>query len=147
MQYSTLRQVTPPVEGFYVYVRHIDKDDDRDYIRYPVNGADERSHRIDTLEPEETYDIKMKSFNDEGESNRSKVLRCTTLSKLQAIYFFFLNAHVYFFKSKTNKTMSYEEVEIFGLSCYNMQKIQLKYGHWPFLALRMFWKSNSSIII
>ena len=88
MQYSTLRQVTPPVEGFYVYVRHIDKDDDRDYIRYPVNGADERSHRIDTLEPEETYDIKMKSFNDEGESNRSKVLRCTTLSKLQAIYCF-----------------------------------------------------------
>ena len=120
MQYSTLRQVTPPVEGFYVYVRHIDKDDDRDYIRYPVNGADERSHRIDTLEPEETYDIKMKSFNDEGESNRSKVLRCTTLSKLQAIYFFC--------QSKTKKTMSYEEVEIFGLSCYNMQKF---HKIWP----------------
>ncbi|XP_071495667.1 cell adhesion molecule-related/down-regulated by oncogenes-like [Diadema antillarum] len=70
-----------PIEGFYIYIRHTDSDDDRDYVRKPVIGEDVRSYLIAKLEPEEMYDIKVESFNSAGESTRSNVFIRSTLPR------------------------------------------------------------------
>ncbi|XP_054760264.2 cell adhesion molecule-related/down-regulated by oncogenes-like [Lytechinus pictus] len=69
------------IEGFYVYIRNFDSDDDRDYVRTPIIGAHVRSYLIEKLEPEESYDIKVESFNSAGESKGSNVIIRSTLAR------------------------------------------------------------------
>ncbi|XP_030833960.1 cell adhesion molecule-related/down-regulated by oncogenes [Strongylocentrotus purpuratus] len=68
-------------EGFYVYIRNFDSDDDRDYVRTPIIGDYVRSYLIEKLEPEESYDIKVESFNSAGESKGSNVIIRSTLAR------------------------------------------------------------------
>ncbi|KAJ8256641.1 hypothetical protein COCON_G00187930 [Conger conger] len=66
-----------PIQGFYIYYRPTDSDNDSDYKRDVVEGS-KHWHLIGQLQPETSYDIKMQCFNDGGESEYSNVMICET---------------------------------------------------------------------
>ncbi|KAK6296321.1 hypothetical protein J4Q44_G00340340 [Coregonus suidteri] len=69
-----------PIQGFYVYYRPTDSDNDSDYKRDVVEGL-KQWHLIGQLQPETSYDIKMQCFNDGGESEYSNVMICETKAR------------------------------------------------------------------
>ncbi|XP_043936763.1 cell adhesion molecule-related/down-regulated by oncogenes isoform X2 [Protopterus annectens] len=69
-----------PIQGFYIYYRPTDSDNDSDYKRDVVEG-NKQKHLINQLQPETSYDIKMQCFNEGGESDYSNVMICETKAK------------------------------------------------------------------
>ncbi|XP_065138845.1 cell adhesion molecule-related/down-regulated by oncogenes [Paramisgurnus dabryanus] len=69
-----------PIQGFYIYYRPTDSDNDSDYKRDVVEGF-KFWHMIGQLQPETSYDIKMQCFNDGGESEYSNVMICETKAR------------------------------------------------------------------
>ncbi|XP_056139433.1 cell adhesion molecule-related/down-regulated by oncogenes [Lampris incognitus] len=69
-----------PIQGFYIYYRPTDSDNDSDYKRDVVEGV-KYWHMISHLQPETSYDIKMQCFNDGGESEYSNVMICETKAR------------------------------------------------------------------
>ncbi|XP_058884388.1 brother of CDO [Acipenser ruthenus] len=69
-----------PIHGFYIYYRPTDSDNDGDYKKDVVEG-DRHWHSIVHLMPETSYDIKMKCFNEGGESKYSNVMICETKAR------------------------------------------------------------------
>ncbi|XP_066115742.1 cell adhesion molecule-related/down-regulated by oncogenes isoform X1 [Saccopteryx bilineata] len=69
-----------PIQGFYIYYRPTDSDNDSDYKRDIVEGS-KQWHMIGHLQPETSYDIKMQCFNEGGESDFSNVMICETKVK------------------------------------------------------------------
>ncbi|XP_064424723.1 cell adhesion molecule-related/down-regulated by oncogenes isoform X1 [Latimeria chalumnae] len=69
-----------PIQGFYIYYRPTDSDNDSDYKRDVVEGS-KQQHFISHLQPETSYDIKMQCFNEGGESEYSNVMICETKVK------------------------------------------------------------------
>ncbi|KAG8522313.1 Cell adhesion molecule-related/down-regulated by oncogenes protein, partial [Galemys pyrenaicus] len=69
-----------PIQGFYIYYRPTDSDNDSDYKRDIVEGS-KQWHMIGHLQPETSYDIKMQCFNEGGESEYSNVMICETKVK------------------------------------------------------------------
>ncbi|KAM4628100.1 cell adhesion molecule-related/down-regulated by oncogenes isoform 2-T2 [Polymixia lowei] len=69
-----------PIQGFYIYYRPTDSDNDSDYKRDVVEGV-KHWHMIGHLQPETSYDIKMQCFNDGGESEYSNVMICETKAR------------------------------------------------------------------
>ncbi|KAM4703952.1 cell adhesion molecule-related/down-regulated by oncogenes isoform 2-T4 [Rhinophrynus dorsalis] len=69
-----------PIQGFYIYYRPTDSDNDSDYKRDVVEGTKHR-HLISHLQPETSYDIKMQCFNERGASDYSNVMMCETKAK------------------------------------------------------------------
>ncbi|KAJ8368663.1 hypothetical protein SKAU_G00086910 [Synaphobranchus kaupii] len=69
-----------PIQGFYIYYRPTDSDNDSDYKRDVVEG-NKQWHLIAQLQPETSYDIKMQCFNDGGESEYSNVMICETKAR------------------------------------------------------------------
>ncbi|KAM9220764.1 cell adhesion molecule-related/down-regulated by oncogenes isoform 4-T4 [Dugong dugon] len=69
-----------PIQGFYIYYRPTDSDNDSDYKRDVVEGS-KQWHMIGHLQPETSYDIKMQCFNEGGESEFSNVMICETRVK------------------------------------------------------------------
>ncbi|KAI7802416.1 cell adhesion molecule-related/down-regulated by oncogenes [Triplophysa rosa] len=69
-----------PIQGFYIYYRPTDSDNDSDYKRDVVEGF-RFWHMIGHLQPETSYDIKMQCFNDGGESEYSNVMICETRAR------------------------------------------------------------------
>uniref|UniRef100_A0A8C0SXC0 Cell adhesion molecule-related/down-regulated by oncogenes n=1 Tax=Canis lupus familiaris TaxID=9615 RepID=A0A8C0SXC0_CANLF len=69
-----------PIQGFYIYYRPTDSDNDSDYKRDVVEGS-KQWHMIGHLQPETSYDIKMQCFNEGGESEFSNVMICETKVK------------------------------------------------------------------
>uniref|UniRef100_A0A8C9T4C6 Cell adhesion associated, oncogene regulated n=1 Tax=Scleropages formosus TaxID=113540 RepID=A0A8C9T4C6_SCLFO len=69
-----------PIQGFYIYYRPTDSDNDSDYKRDVVEGL-KQWHLIGQLQPETSYDIKMQCFNDGGESEYSNVMICETKAR------------------------------------------------------------------
>ncbi|XP_072049440.1 cell adhesion molecule-related/down-regulated by oncogenes-like [Amphiura filiformis] len=81
-------RINTPIDGYYIYHRDTDSDDDRDYIRTPVVGKEETRYRIEKLEEEVSYDIKMQSFNEGGTSSFSNVVIVPTPAQEQPITIF-----------------------------------------------------------
>ncbi|KAM4590635.1 cell adhesion molecule-related/down-regulated by oncogenes [Fundulus diaphanus] len=69
-----------PIQGFYIYYRPTDSDNDSDYKRDVVEGV-KTWHMIGRLQPETSYDIKMQCFNGGGESDYSNVMICETRAR------------------------------------------------------------------
>ncbi|KAM4743350.1 cell adhesion molecule-related/down-regulated by oncogenes [Anableps anableps] len=69
-----------PIQGFYIYYRPTDSDNDSDYKRDLVEGV-KTWHMIGHLQPETSYDIKMQCFNGGGESDYSNVMICETRAR------------------------------------------------------------------
>ncbi|XP_064413248.1 brother of CDO isoform X2 [Latimeria chalumnae] len=69
-----------PIHGFYIYYRPTDSDNDSDYKKDIVEG-DRFWHSITHLQPETSYDIKMRCFNEGGESEFSNVMICETKAR------------------------------------------------------------------
>ncbi|XP_069058883.1 brother of CDO isoform X1 [Pleurodeles waltl] len=69
-----------PIHGFYIYYRPTDSDNDGDYKKDVVEG-DRYWHSIAHLQPETSYDIKMRCFNEGGESEFSNVMICETRAR------------------------------------------------------------------
>ncbi|XP_053547376.1 cell adhesion molecule-related/down-regulated by oncogenes [Bombina bombina] len=69
-----------PIQGFYIYYRPTDSDNDSDYQRDQVEGT-KHSHLISNLQPETSYDIKMQCFNERGASDYSNVMMCETKAR------------------------------------------------------------------
>lgn len=69
-----------PIQGFYIYYRPTDSDNDSDYKRDVVEG-NQQWHLIGQLQPETSYDIKMQCFNNGGESEYSNVMICETKAR------------------------------------------------------------------
>ncbi|XP_031762023.1 cell adhesion molecule-related/down-regulated by oncogenes isoform X3 [Xenopus tropicalis] len=69
-----------PIQGFYIYYRPTDSDNDSDYKRDMVEGTKQR-HLISHLQPETSYDIKMQCFNERGASDYSNVMMCETKAR------------------------------------------------------------------
>ncbi|KAG9482436.1 hypothetical protein GDO78_011235 [Eleutherodactylus coqui] len=69
-----------PIQGFYIYYRPTDSDNDSDYKRDIVEGL-KQQHLISHLQPETSYDIKMQCFNEQGESDFSNVMMCETKAR------------------------------------------------------------------
>ncbi|XP_069805033.1 cell adhesion molecule-related/down-regulated by oncogenes isoform X2 [Dendropsophus ebraccatus] len=69
-----------PIQGFYIYYRPTDSDNDSDYKRDVVEGT-KQEHRISHLQPETSYDIKMQCFNERGASDYSNVMMCETKAR------------------------------------------------------------------
>ncbi|XP_018079735.1 cell adhesion molecule-related/down-regulated by oncogenes isoform X3 [Xenopus laevis] len=69
-----------PIQGFYIYYRPTDSDNDSDYKRDMVEGTKLR-HLISHLQPETSYDIKMQCFNERGASDYSNVMMCETKAR------------------------------------------------------------------
>ncbi|XP_078538453.1 cell adhesion molecule-related/down-regulated by oncogenes [Lissotriton helveticus] len=69
-----------PIQGLYIYYRPTDSDNDGDYKRDEVEGTKQR-HLLSHLQPETSYDIKMKCYNEGGESDYSNVMMCETKAK------------------------------------------------------------------
>ncbi|XP_043532815.1 cell adhesion molecule-related/down-regulated by oncogenes isoform X1 [Chiloscyllium plagiosum] len=69
-----------PIQGFYIYYRPTDSDNDSDYKRDVVEG-NKQWHLIRHLQPETSYDIKMQCFNEGGESEFSNVMICETKAR------------------------------------------------------------------
>lgn len=78
--YSSLSNNNTPIQGFYIYYRPTDSDNDSDYKRDVVEGV-KHWHMIGHLQPETSYDIKMQCFNDGGESEYSNVMICETKAR------------------------------------------------------------------
>ncbi|RVE65165.1 hypothetical protein OJAV_G00132810 [Oryzias javanicus] len=79
-KYSPSSNNNTPIQGFYIYYRPTDSDNDSDYKRDVVEGA-KNSHMIGHLQPETSYDIKMQCFNDGGQSEYSNVMICETKAR------------------------------------------------------------------
>lgn len=62
-----------PIHGFYIHYRPTDSDNDSDYKKDVVD-PDRYWHSITDLQPETSYDIKMQSFNEKGESEFGNVV-------------------------------------------------------------------------
>ncbi|KAM4533580.1 LOW QUALITY PROTEIN: brother of CDO [Odontesthes bonariensis] len=69
-----------PIYGFYIYYRPTDSDNDSDYKKDVVEG-DRYWHSITDLQPETSYDIKMQSFNEKGESEFGNVVILETKAR------------------------------------------------------------------
>ncbi|XP_070399320.1 cell adhesion molecule-related/down-regulated by oncogenes isoform X1 [Nothobranchius furzeri] len=69
-----------PIQGFYIYYRPTDSDNDSDYKRDVVEGV-KNWHMIGYLQPETSYDIKMQCFNGGGQSDYSNVMICETRAR------------------------------------------------------------------
>nr|XP_033798331.1 brother of CDO [Geotrypetes seraphini]XP_033798332.1 brother of CDO [Geotrypetes seraphini]XP_033798333.1 brother of CDO [Geotrypetes seraphini]XP_033798334.1 brother of CDO [Geotrypetes seraphini] len=69
-----------PIHGFYIYYRPTDSDNDGDYKKDAVEG-DRYWHSISHLQPETSYDIKMRCFNEHGVSESSNVMMCETKAR------------------------------------------------------------------
>nr|XP_057936577.1 cell adhesion molecule-related/down-regulated by oncogenes [Doryrhamphus excisus]XP_057936578.1 cell adhesion molecule-related/down-regulated by oncogenes [Doryrhamphus excisus] len=78
--YSPSSNNNTPIQGFYIYYRPTDSDNDSDYKRDIVEGVKDR-HMIGHLQPETSYDIKMQCFNAGGESEYSNVMICETRAR------------------------------------------------------------------
>uniref|UniRef100_A0A8C4DEW8 Cell adhesion molecule-related/down-regulated by oncogenes n=1 Tax=Dicentrarchus labrax TaxID=13489 RepID=A0A8C4DEW8_DICLA len=78
--YSPSSNNNTPIQGFYIYYRPTDSDNDSDYKRDVVEGV-KHWHMIGHLQPETSYDIKMQCFNDGGESEYSNVMICETRAR------------------------------------------------------------------
>uniref|UniRef100_A0A4W6CCV5 Cell adhesion associated, oncogene regulated n=1 Tax=Lates calcarifer TaxID=8187 RepID=A0A4W6CCV5_LATCA len=78
--YSPSSNNNTPIQGFYIYYRPTDSDNDSDYKRDVVEGV-KHWHMIGHLQPETSYDIKMQCFNDGGESDYSNVMICETKAR------------------------------------------------------------------
>ncbi|XP_058489956.1 cell adhesion molecule-related/down-regulated by oncogenes isoform X1 [Solea solea] len=78
--YSPSSNNNTPIQGFYIYYRPTDSDNDSDYKRDLVEGV-KHWHLIGHLQPETSYDIKMQCFNDGGESEYSNVMICETKAR------------------------------------------------------------------
>ncbi|XP_035479264.2 cell adhesion molecule-related/down-regulated by oncogenes [Scophthalmus maximus] len=78
--YSPTSNNNTPIQGFYIYYRPTDSDNDSDYKRGVVEGV-KHWHMIGHLQPETSYDIKMQCFNDGGESEYSNVMICETKAR------------------------------------------------------------------
>uniref|UniRef100_A0AAX7TMR7 Cell adhesion associated, oncogene regulated n=1 Tax=Astatotilapia calliptera TaxID=8154 RepID=A0AAX7TMR7_ASTCA len=78
--YSPSTNNNTPIQGFYIYYRPTDSDNDSDYKRDVVEGI-KNWHMIGHLQPETSYDIKMQCFNDGGESEYSNVMICETRAR------------------------------------------------------------------
>ncbi|XP_010083795.1 PREDICTED: cell adhesion molecule-related/down-regulated by oncogenes, partial [Pterocles gutturalis] len=75
--YITSSNNNTPIQGFYIYYRPTDSDNDSDYKRDIVEGT-KQWHLINHLQPETSYDIKMQCYNEGGESEYSNVMICET---------------------------------------------------------------------
>ncbi|KAM9299007.1 cell adhesion molecule-related/down-regulated by oncogenes [Gastrophryne carolinensis] len=69
-----------PIQGFYIYYRPTDSDNDSDYKRDVVDGS-RHQHLIRDLQPETSYDIKMQCYNEWGYSDFSNVMMCETKAR------------------------------------------------------------------
>ncbi|XP_054659213.1 cell adhesion molecule-related/down-regulated by oncogenes isoform X1 [Grus americana] len=78
--YVTSSNNNTPIQGFYIYYRPTDSDNDSDYKRDIVEGT-KQWHLINHLQPETSYDIKMQCYNEGGESEYSNVMICETKVK------------------------------------------------------------------
>ncbi|XP_067362782.1 cell adhesion molecule-related/down-regulated by oncogenes isoform X1 [Channa argus] len=78
--YSPTSNNNTPIQGFYIYYRPTDSDNDSDYKRDVVDGV-KHWHMIGHLQAETSYDIKMQCFNDGGESEYSNVMICETKAR------------------------------------------------------------------
>uniref|UniRef100_A0A3Q4AC75 Uncharacterized protein n=1 Tax=Mola mola TaxID=94237 RepID=A0A3Q4AC75_MOLML len=78
--YSPSSNNNTPIQGFYIYYRPTDSDNDSDYKRDVVEGV-KHWHMIGHLQPETSYDIKMQCFNDGGQSEYSNVMICETRAR------------------------------------------------------------------
>uniref|UniRef100_A0A8C7DVP7 Cell adhesion associated, onco regulated n=1 Tax=Naja naja TaxID=35670 RepID=A0A8C7DVP7_NAJNA len=78
--YITSSNNNTPIQGFYIYYRPTDSDNDSDYKRDVVEGT-KLWHLISHLQPETSYDIKMQCYNEGGESDYSNVMICETKVK------------------------------------------------------------------
>uniref|UniRef100_G1MQC7 Fibronectin type-III domain-containing protein n=1 Tax=Meleagris gallopavo TaxID=9103 RepID=G1MQC7_MELGA len=78
--YITSSNNNTPIQGFYIYYRPTDSDNDSDYKRDVVEGT-KQWHLISHLQPETSYDIKMQCYNEGGESEYSNVMICETKVK------------------------------------------------------------------
>ncbi|XP_051934333.1 cell adhesion molecule-related/down-regulated by oncogenes isoform X2 [Hippocampus zosterae] len=78
--YSPSSNNNTPIQGFYIYYRPTDSDNDSDYKRDVVEGLKDW-HMIGHLQAETSYDIKMQCFNDGGESDYSNVMICETRAR------------------------------------------------------------------
>ncbi|XP_030394259.1 cell adhesion molecule-related/down-regulated by oncogenes isoform X1 [Gopherus evgoodei] len=78
--YITSSNNNTPIQGFYIYYRPTDSDNDSDYKREIVEGT-KQWHLISHLQPETSYDIKMQCYNEGGESEYSNVMMCETKVK------------------------------------------------------------------
>ncbi|XP_006122373.2 cell adhesion molecule-related/down-regulated by oncogenes isoform X1 [Pelodiscus sinensis] len=78
--YITSSNNNTPIQGFYIYYRPTDSDNDSDYKRDIVEGT-KQWHLISHLQPETSYDIKMQCYNEGGESEYSNVMICETKVK------------------------------------------------------------------
>ncbi|XP_053125630.1 cell adhesion molecule-related/down-regulated by oncogenes isoform X2 [Hemicordylus capensis] len=78
--YITSSNNNTPIQGFYIYYRPTDSDNDSDYKRDVVEGT-KQWHLISHLQPETSYDIKMQCYNEGGESDYSNVMMCETKVK------------------------------------------------------------------
>uniref|UniRef100_A0A7N8YHV6 Cell adhesion associated, oncogene regulated n=1 Tax=Mastacembelus armatus TaxID=205130 RepID=A0A7N8YHV6_9TELE len=78
--YSPSSNNNTPIQGFYIYYRPTDSDNDSDYKRDVVEGV-KHWHMIGHLQPETSYDIKMQCFNGGGESEYSNVMICETKAR------------------------------------------------------------------
>ncbi|NXH18283.1 CDON protein, partial [Bucco capensis] len=78
--YITSSNNNTPIQGFYIYYRPTDSDNDSDYKRDTVEGT-KQWHLINHLQPETSYDIKMQCYNEGGESEYSNVMICETKVK------------------------------------------------------------------
>ncbi|NXE29099.1 CDON protein, partial [Ardeotis kori] len=78
--YITSSNNNTPIQGFYIYYRPTDSDNDSDYKRDVVEGT-KQWHLINHLQPETSYDIKMQCYNEGGESEYSNVMICETKVK------------------------------------------------------------------
>lgn len=78
--YSPSSNNNTPIQGFYIYYRPTDSDNDSDYKRDVVEGV-KHWHMIGHLQPETSYDIKMQCYNDGGESEYSNVMICETKAR------------------------------------------------------------------
>ncbi|MEQ2158443.1 hypothetical protein GOODEAATRI_012291, partial [Goodea atripinnis] len=79
-QYDPSSNNNTPIQGFYIYYRPTDSDNDSDYKRDLVEGV-KTWHMIGHLQPETSYDIKMQCFNGGGESDYSNVMICETRAR------------------------------------------------------------------
>ncbi|XP_023271828.1 cell adhesion molecule-related/down-regulated by oncogenes [Seriola lalandi dorsalis] len=78
--YSPSSNNNTPIQGFYIYYRPTDSDNDSDYKRDVVDAI-KQWHMIGHLQAETSYDIKMQCFNDGGESEYSNVMICETKAR------------------------------------------------------------------
>ncbi|XP_044137933.1 cell adhesion molecule-related/down-regulated by oncogenes isoform X1 [Bufo gargarizans] len=86
--YTPANNNNTPIQGFYIYYRPTDSDNDSDYKREVVEGelwgqlrGTKQRHLISHLQPETSYDIKMQCFNERGASDYSNVMMCETKAR------------------------------------------------------------------